>query len=161
MRVRAGWPVVARGAVIGRVATGAGVWLRLVVPAVGHALFHADSRHVLGEIARPGRDLRRELPVVPACRLLRAARQEWYEQGDCWARLPELAWQVGEVVRTVMDEPRPRLVEPALSGERSERANSRHADNLLISYDLWAKLIDERLYATITDGFGDGSSCRA
>ena len=52
-----------------------------------HRLFHADSRHVLGEIARPGRDLRRELPVVLACRLLRAARQEWYEQGDCWARL--------------------------------------------------------------------------
>jgi protein-L-isoaspartate(D-aspartate) O-methyltransferase len=52
-----------------------------------HRLFHADSRHVLGKIADSGRELHRELPVVLASRLLRAARQEWYEQGDCWDQL--------------------------------------------------------------------------
>lgn len=52
-----------------------------------HRLFHADSRHVLGKIADSGRALHRELPVVLASRLLRAARQEWYEQGDCWDQL--------------------------------------------------------------------------
>jgi protein-L-isoaspartate(D-aspartate) O-methyltransferase len=54
---------------------------------VAHRLFHADSRHVLGKVAGSGRDLHRELAVVLASRLLRAARQEWYEQGDCWDRL--------------------------------------------------------------------------
>ena len=51
---------------------------------------------------------------------------------------PELAGQIGDVVRAVMDDIRPRLVQAALSGDRSERANTRHADNFLSSYDLWA-----------------------
>lgn len=51
---------------------------------------------------------------------------------------PELAEQIAEVVRTVMDDIRPTLVEAALSGNRSERANTRHADNFLTSHDLWA-----------------------
>lgn len=50
----------------------------------------------------------------------------------------ELAWQISEVVRTVMDEIRPRLMEAALSGDHGERANTRHAGNLLTSHDLWA-----------------------
>ena len=52
-----------------------------------HRLFHADSRHLLSQGAQPRLGLRRELPVVLASRLLRAARLDWYEQGDCWARL--------------------------------------------------------------------------
>jgi protein-L-isoaspartate(D-aspartate) O-methyltransferase len=52
-----------------------------------HRLFHADSRHLISQATWPGRDLRRELPVVLASRMLHAARQDWYEQGDCWARL--------------------------------------------------------------------------
>jgi myo-inositol-1(or 4)-monophosphatase len=51
---------------------------------------------------------------------------------------PELAQQVGEVVRAVMDDIRPRLVEAALSGRYGERANARHADNFLTGFDLWA-----------------------
>jgi myo-inositol-1(or 4)-monophosphatase len=51
---------------------------------------------------------------------------------------PQLAEQIGQVVRTVMDDIRPALVEAALSGNRSERANPRHADNFLTSHDLWA-----------------------
>jgi myo-inositol-1(or 4)-monophosphatase len=54
------------------------------------------------------------------------------------ASFPELARQVAAVVRTVMDEIRPTLVEAALSGKHGERANTRHAGNLLTSHDLRA-----------------------
>jgi protein-L-isoaspartate(D-aspartate) O-methyltransferase len=54
---------------------------------IAHRLFSADSRHLLGQIAGNGCALRREVPVVLASKMLRAARQEWHEQGDCWARL--------------------------------------------------------------------------
>lgn len=50
----------------------------------------------------------------------------------------ELTRQIGGVVRTVMDEIRPKLLEAALSGDSGERANTRHAGNLLTSHDLWA-----------------------
>jgi myo-inositol-1(or 4)-monophosphatase len=49
-----------------------------------------------------------------------------------------LTRQVGDVVRTVMDEIQPRLLDAALSGDNSERANTRHAGNFLTSHDLWA-----------------------
>jgi myo-inositol-1(or 4)-monophosphatase len=51
---------------------------------------------------------------------------------------PKLARQIGDAVRTVMDEFRPRLVDSALSGDHGERTNNRHTDNLLTSHDLWA-----------------------
>jgi len=56
----------------------------------------------------------------------------------CQVSFPELAEQIGQVVRTVMDDIRPALVGAALSGKRGERANIRHADNFLTSHDLWA-----------------------
>lgn len=52
--------------------------------------------------------------------------------------LPELGQRVADVVRTVMDEARPKLVRAALSGERGESQNKRHADNFLSVHDLWA-----------------------
>jgi myo-inositol-1(or 4)-monophosphatase len=51
---------------------------------------------------------------------------------------PDLARRLGDVVREVMDELRPRLVESALSGDHGERVNTRHAGNFLSSYDLHA-----------------------
>lgn len=56
----------------------------------------------------------------------------------CQVSFPELAGQIGQIVRMVMDDIRPALVDSALSGNRSERANTRHADNFLTSHDLWA-----------------------
>lgn len=53
-----------------------------------HTLFHADSRHVLAHLAQ-GHDYRRELAVLLGTRLLRAAGQDWYEQGDIWTRLAD------------------------------------------------------------------------
>jgi protein-L-isoaspartate(D-aspartate) O-methyltransferase len=52
-----------------------------------HELFHADSRHLLEYAARPGRLGKRETTVLLASTLLRAAGQDWYEQGDIWQRL--------------------------------------------------------------------------
>lgn len=52
-----------------------------------HRLFAADSRRLLAHLAGDGPGLRRELPVILATRMLRAARCDWYEQGDCWEQL--------------------------------------------------------------------------
>ncbi|MGH3808096.1 MAG: methyltransferase, FxLD system [Pseudonocardiaceae bacterium] len=54
---------------------------------VAHALFHADSRHLLAHLAQRRQDHRRELGLLLGTRLMRAAGQDWYEQGDIWARV--------------------------------------------------------------------------
>jgi myo-inositol-1(or 4)-monophosphatase len=48
-----------------------------------------------------------------------------------------LAQQVSATVRQVMAEIRPKLVQAALSGNRGESHNLRHADNFLSVHDLW------------------------
>ncbi|MEU5908413.1 thiopeptide-type bacteriocin biosynthesis protein [Micromonospora sp. NPDC047467] len=56
---------------------------------VAHRLFHHDSRAVMAYRADTGgqRDHRRELSLLLATALLRAAGQEWFEQGDVWSRV--------------------------------------------------------------------------
>jgi thiopeptide-type bacteriocin biosynthesis protein len=62
---------------------------------LAHRLFHADSRSTLTYLAKvrarsPGqRDQRRELSVLLCSTLMRSAGQDWYEQGDIWARVAE------------------------------------------------------------------------
>ncbi|MGH3991220.1 MAG: thiopeptide-type bacteriocin biosynthesis protein, partial [Pseudonocardiaceae bacterium] len=63
---------------------------------LAHHLFHSDSRHLLAYLAsfRPttsaGRsDRRRELSILLCSILMRGAGQDWYEQGDIWARVAE------------------------------------------------------------------------
>ncbi|MFI6991798.1 inositol monophosphatase family protein [Nonomuraea wenchangensis] len=51
--------------------------------------------------------------------------------------LPGLAQSLAELVSQVIGEIRPRLIQAALSGERSEAANLRHSDNFLSAHDLW------------------------
>jgi myo-inositol-1(or 4)-monophosphatase len=51
--------------------------------------------------------------------------------------LPELAQRVANLVRMVMSEVRPKLVHAALSGNRGESRNVRHADNFLSVHDMW------------------------
>jgi myo-inositol-1(or 4)-monophosphatase len=51
--------------------------------------------------------------------------------------LPELAQRVAGLVRVVMSEVRPKLVHAALSGNRGESKNLRHADNFLSVHDMW------------------------
>jgi protein-L-isoaspartate(D-aspartate) O-methyltransferase len=52
-----------------------------------HRLFAADSRRLLDHLAGNRPRLLCEIPVILAVRLLRAARQDWYEQGDCWEQM--------------------------------------------------------------------------
>ncbi|MFY1597339.1 methyltransferase, FxLD system [Micromonospora sp. WMMD737] len=52
---------------------------------VAHTLFHADSRHILGYLTAGTH--RRELGIVLATRLMRAAGLEFSEQGDVWRHL--------------------------------------------------------------------------
>lgn len=53
------------------------------------------------------------------------------------APIPDLAVRVATVVRAVMAEIRPRLLQAALTGQRGESRNLRHRDNFLSSHDLW------------------------
>ena len=53
-----------------------------------HALFHHDSRHVLGGTHR--RSDRQELTILLLTAMMRAAELDWFEQGDTWARIVEL-----------------------------------------------------------------------
>lgn len=54
---------------------------------LAHQLFHADSRHLLSHLRQARDNYRRELGLRLANQLMLAAGQDWYEQGDVWARL--------------------------------------------------------------------------
>ncbi|MGH3922423.1 MAG: thiopeptide-type bacteriocin biosynthesis protein [Pseudonocardiaceae bacterium] len=60
---------------------------------LAHHLFHSDSRHILAYLASDRattaghRDRRRELSILLCSILMRGAGQDWYEQGDIWARI--------------------------------------------------------------------------
>lgn len=61
-----------------------------------HHLFHEDSRHILAYLgsdrataSADGGDQRRELSILLCSILMRGAGQDWYEQGDIWARVTE------------------------------------------------------------------------
>ncbi|MGH3684566.1 MAG: thiopeptide-type bacteriocin biosynthesis protein [Pseudonocardiaceae bacterium] len=63
---------------------------------LAHHLFHVDSRHILAYLSiDPATtsagcgDRRRELSVLLCSILMRGAGQDWYEQGDIWARVAE------------------------------------------------------------------------
>lgn len=64
--------------------------------AAAHTLFHRDSRLVLQHLAPPRLPHsnppelgRRELAVLLPSVAMRAARLDWYEQGDVWAKVVE------------------------------------------------------------------------
>ncbi|MGW6454367.1 thiopeptide-type bacteriocin biosynthesis protein, partial [Streptomyces sp. NPDC055078] len=54
-----------------------------------HDLFHADSRHILAHLAQQDAEHRRELGIRLATRMMLAAGQDLYEQGDVWTQLAE------------------------------------------------------------------------
>ncbi len=49
----------------------------------------------------------------------------------------DLAHRIADVVRRLITEIRPRLIDAALTGHRAENENVRHSDNFLSDYDLW------------------------
>jgi thiopeptide-type bacteriocin biosynthesis protein len=62
-----------------------------------HRLFHADSSSILGYLSqsapnRPADPIigRRELSILLCSALLRAANQDWHEQGDVWHRVTRM-----------------------------------------------------------------------
>jgi thiopeptide-type bacteriocin biosynthesis protein len=57
-----------------------------------HSLFHSDSRHIIAHLAHldEGPVRRRELSVLLCTALMRAARLDWYERGDTWAKVVAL-----------------------------------------------------------------------
>jgi protein-L-isoaspartate(D-aspartate) O-methyltransferase len=54
---------------------------------VAHALFHADSHHLLRHLTAARQDHRRELGLLLGTTLIRAAGQDWFEQGDIWTQV--------------------------------------------------------------------------
>ena len=53
-----------------------------------HRLFHHDSRAILSYLHdQPEGTHRREISLLLCSVMLRAARQDWFEQGDVWARV--------------------------------------------------------------------------
>jgi myo-inositol-1(or 4)-monophosphatase len=67
--------------------------------------------------------------------------------------LPELAGQVADLVRVAMSEVRPKLVQAALSGDRGESTNLRHADNFLSVHDVWMHRRYQGLLSEILGSF--------
>jgi thiopeptide-type bacteriocin biosynthesis protein len=58
--------------------------------AAAHRLFHADSRALLAYLRdQPGGRHRREISLMLCSVMMRAARQDWFEQGDVWARVAD------------------------------------------------------------------------
>jgi thiopeptide-type bacteriocin biosynthesis protein len=58
--------------------------------AIAHRLFHHDSHCLMGYLRGDlgiGTAHRREISIMLCSILLRAAGQDWYEQGDTWARV--------------------------------------------------------------------------
>ncbi|MCC3767572.1 thiopeptide-type bacteriocin biosynthesis protein [Streptomyces sp. UNOC14_S4] len=56
---------------------------------IAHHLFHDDSCQVLDHLARTRhqRDSRLEMSLLLLTALMRGAAQDWYEQGDIWAKI--------------------------------------------------------------------------
>lgn len=55
---------------------------------IAHRLFHHDSQEILACLkTRPGHRYRREISLMLCSIMMRAARQDFFEQGDVWARV--------------------------------------------------------------------------
>lgn len=89
-----------------------------------HALFHQDSRHLLTYQPGPGRLGRRETAVLLISAMMRAARLDWFEQGDVWAKSaalrpaseelpPDRAAALGTAIKRLMTVDTRSLCRPA------------------------------------------------
>ncbi len=119
---------------------------------IAHDLFHTDSRHLLDHLAHSDLDHRRELAVILATRLLRAAGQDWYEQGDCWTQLATHRIPALKVI-----EPSPST---AAAVHRLITATTDTADSPLHTAPTWVdafehagrRLADLAAHGTLTRG---------
>lgn len=67
--------------------------------------------------------------------------------------LPRLAEDIVEIVRSVILETRPGLIDAAVSGDRGESVNVRHEDNFLSVYDIRMHRRYRELLTTCLDSF--------
>jgi myo-inositol-1(or 4)-monophosphatase len=69
------------------------------------------------------------------------------------AKLPpaRLEEELASIVRGMISEIRPRLLEAAFSGDHDETANDRHRDNFLSTHDLW---MHDRYRELLAERFG-------
>lgn len=78
-----------------------------------HHLWHADSRHLLTYLAatidNPAVRRTRELAILLCATMTRAARLDWYEQGDLWARVAAHRPHPAQA-----DSGAPRTLQPAI-----------------------------------------------
>ncbi len=65
----------------------------------------------------------------------------------------ELAHRIAELVRDMIVDIRPRLIDAALTGRRAENENPRHQDNFLSDYDLWMHRRYKELLVQIIPSF--------
>lgn len=84
-----------------------------------HELFHADSVHLMDHVRRSRHDQRRELGLLLGSSFLRAADQDFYEQGDVWARVA--------AHRLTSPPPLPDLPTRAVRQLLSARTHSPHS----------------------------------
>ena len=67
--------------------------------------------------------------------------------------IPELAQNVVGMVRSMLDDLRPRLLNAALTGRRAENENHRHGDNFLSDYDLLMHDLYKQRFAEFVPSF--------
>lgn len=78
---------------------------------VAHRLFHHDSHCILDYLDRHDNAPagRRELSILLCSCLMRAAGQDWYEQGDIWARIANNRIDDSRVSSTNLRRTKPQL----------------------------------------------------
>lgn len=67
--------------------------------------------------------------------------------------LPQLATQVADIVKLVMAEIRPKLINAAVTGHRGESDNARHEDNFLSEHDMYMHQRYRELFAQSIGSF--------
>jgi thiopeptide-type bacteriocin biosynthesis protein len=99
-----------------------------------HRLFHHDSRAFLAYLRdQPTGGHRREISLMLCSVMLRAARQDWFEQGDVWARVASYRKSPPGNVPEL-----PRLLDPVRCLITAD-AESRIRDGVLLAhYARWA-----------------------
>jgi thiopeptide-type bacteriocin biosynthesis protein len=101
--------------------------------AAAHRLFHRDSLCLLAHLrndsgTRAGH--RREISLMLCSILMRAARQDWYEQGDVWARVAEHRENPAEGTRqasTTLHQAVGRLISVDAESQMREEASLARA----------------------------------
>ncbi|MFF2119769.1 thiopeptide-type bacteriocin biosynthesis protein [Kitasatospora sp. NPDC058184] len=122
-----------------------------------HALFHADSRAILTEGHRPvtRRVGRRELSVLLCSTMLRAAGQEWTEQGDIWARVAAMRPAPAEPPQPVTDRIRVLLSADTLTMSAPGQAIHAETDRVHAFARAGRELADLALCGSLTRGLRD------